>query len=450
MSIEVNGKKVLVIGLARSGVAATKVLSQLGAHVTVYDGKPRDALKSTADEVKAYAALKLGEAMPRAERYDFVVVSPGVPLDIPYIEALKSIGNTIIGEIELAYQLASGTFVAITGTNGKTTTTALVGAMFDRAGTAHKVVGNIGMPAIAETYKASSETVFVTELSSFQLESIVDFRAPIAAILNITPDHLNRHKTMENYIAAKKRVFENQTDEDALILNYDDPIARSVSASAKSRVFWFSMKTVCDQGAFLKGARLMTRIDGIETDYCSIDDMKIFGDHNVQNALAAILMAQLSGIETNAITATLKTFPGVEHRIEFVRDVNGISFYNDSKATNPDAALNAIRAMKVPTHLIAGGMDKGNQFEVLFDAFGDTIKSVTVFGETKDLWLETALKKGYLAIKEVSNLDEAVVCAYKNASYGEAVLLSPACASWDMYESYEKRGAHFKVLVDAL
>ncbi|MDN5353067.1 MAG: UDP-N-acetylmuramoylalanine--D-glutamate ligase [Clostridiales bacterium] len=450
MKVDVQGKRILIVGLARSGAAAAKVLSDLGAFVTVYDAKTRDQLSSLADEIEKYAVLTLGERRPQAKPYDRVIVSPGVPLDIPYIQDLKAIGCPVIGEIELAYRLTDGHFVGITGTNGKTTTTALVGAMFDADKRPHRVVGNIGVPAVSEACRASDEMTFVTELSSFQLESIVDFKADVAAILNITPDHLNRHKTMENYIGAKARIFENQNEEDALILNWDDPVTRELADSAKSRVFFFSRKEPVSQGAFLNKNCLVTRIDGQETDYCAIDDMKIFGSHNVENALAAILVARLSGVHVDAIVRALKTFPGVEHRIEFVGEVKGVRFYNDSKATNPDAALKAIEAMKAVTHLIAGGMDKGNRFDDLFDAFGDKIKTVTVFGETRDLWMQTATEKGYTQIKRVDTLDQAVENAFKNALPGEAVLLSPACASWDMYESYEHRGDHFKSIVNEM
>ncbi|MCD4711670.1 MAG: UDP-N-acetylmuramoyl-L-alanine--D-glutamate ligase [Clostridiales bacterium] len=449
--MQFENKNILVIGLARSGVAAAKALFQMNANVSVTDIKNEDTLKSLADEIRPYVKeLILGRHPDILGTYDLAVISPGIPLDIPFVKQIEANKIPIIGELELAYRLTDAKFVGITGTNGKTTTTALTGEMFRNSGKNHYVVGNIGLAAVSKALEADKDSIFVTEVSSFQLETIVDFHCHISAILNLTPDHLNRHKTMENYAQTKARIFENQTESDWLILNFDDPITREMATDAKGNVAFFSLRQKPEQGAYIENGMIKTVIEGKVTKFCKVDDMLIFGKHNEENALAAVLMATLSGIEPVYIIETLKTFKGVEHRIEYVDTIDDRKFYNDSKATNPDSTICAINAMNIPTHLIAGGQFKGSDYSSIFEVFGEKIKSLILLGETKHTIEETAHKFNFTNTVIVNTMEEAVESAFENSSPGEAILLSPACASWDMYADFEKRGEHFKACVKAL
>ena len=446
-----NQMKVLVVGLARSGVAVAKVLSNSGARVTITDSKPRAQLGEWIDQASPYVSeLILGDEVIDLKNYELLVVSPGVPLEIPLIKNAKALGIKVIGEIELSYIFAKGTFVGITGTNGKTTTTALVGEMFKGAFEKTKIVGNIGYPAIIEAANSDHDTVLVTELSSFQLESVFEFKPSIAAVLNITPDHLNRHKTMTAYVAAKANIFKNQRAEDALVYNAEDVTCIEMAKNAKSRIYGFSSKRALKEGAFLENGLITTVLDGEKTTYCHTNELLILGNHNIENALAATLIAALGKVDTNTISAVLKKFTGVAHRIESLGCFNGVMFYNDSKATNPDSTICAIRAMERPTHLIAGGMDKGSDFTEMFQAFGNRIKSLILLGETKSIIEKKAKEMGFFESYTVENMEEAVRCAFELAKKGDAVLLSPACASWDMYRDFEARGDHFKRCVKGL
>jgi UDP-N-acetylmuramoylalanine--D-glutamate ligase len=449
--MQFENKNILVIGLARSGVAAVRALHEMNAKVTVTDIKSEDSLKSLADEIRPFVVeLILGEHPDLSGTYDLVVISPGIPLDIPFVKQIEANKIPIIGELELAYLLTDAKFVGITGTNGKTTTTALTGEMFKNSGKKHFIVGNIGLAAVSKALEADEETVFVTEISSFQLETIVDFHCHIAAILNLTPDHLNRHKTMEKYTEAKARIFENQTEKDWLVLNLDDPLTRALADKAKSRIAFFSLNQKPDEGAFIEDGWIKTRLDGKVTPYCKVEEMLIFGRHNEENALAAVLIATLSGLEPQVIIDTLKTFKGVEHRIEYVDTINDRKFYNDSKATNPDSTICAINAMNTQTHLIAGGQFKGSDYSSIFEVFNDKIKTLILLGETKYTIEETAHKFNFTNTVIVNTMEEAVEAAFRNSLPGDAILLSPACASWDMYADFEKRGEHFKACVKAL
>lgn len=444
-------KNYMIIGMARSGVASAKALKEKGAKVIAYDAKSKEMIGDIYDAAMPYVdVFQLGIQTPNFEGIDQIVVSPGVPLDLPFFETAKAMQIPVIGEIELAYELAKGTFIGITGTNGKTTTTTLVGEMYKNQKFDTRVVGNIGNPAVLEALTSDENTRFVTELSSFQLESIQRFHNRVGAILNITPDHLNRHKTMENYVAAKMRVFENQTAEDFAVLNYNDATLRALASKVPSQVWYFSVDTAVEQGAFLESNQLVLKTKTERIEVCSTDDLLIFGTHNIENALAAILIAYLGGVSIEAIREALTTFRGVEHRIEWVTLYQNRNFYNDSKATNPDSSICAIRAMKQPTILLAGGMDKGSTFESVFEAFDGKIKAVVVLGETKPLFVETAKAFNYSEIYTVENMEEAVEKAYELSVDGDAILLSPACASWDMYPNFEARGEHFKRCVQRL
>jgi UDP-N-acetylmuramoylalanine--D-glutamate ligase len=443
-----ENKRVIVVGLAKSGISAIKVLSQIGAKVTVTDIKKADQLSDIIEAIKPYVQdIIVGEHPHALDQYDIAVMSPGVPLDLPFVIQMKTAGIHIIGEIELAYLLCKGKFIGITGTNGKTTTTALTGEIFEASGLSYNVVGNIGLPAVSKALEATEETFMITEISSFQLETIENFHAKVAAVLNLTPDHLNRHKTMENYIAAKARIFENQDETDALVLNYDDMPTRELANLTKSRVHFFSRKTQIGQSAYIENGQIILNCCGNTEPVCLVSDLLIFGRHNEENALAAALICRLAGLDVTTIAQGLKSFKGVEHRIEYTATVEGRKFYNDSKGTNPDSTICAIEAMAVPTHLIAGGYDKDSDFGPMFDVFGDKIKSLILLGATKQKIADVAREKGFEAIVLVESMEEAVRVAFERSQNGDAILLSPACASWDMYDNFEKRGEHFKACV---
>lgn len=442
-----ENKKVLIVGLARSGQSAVKALFARGARVWINDMKTEEDLVNMLEPISGmYEGLMLGGAPENLEGFDMMVLSPGVPLDKPFILQAKDAGIEVIGELELAFRLTDARFIGITGTNGKTTTTALTGEIFKIAQQDHFVVGNIGIPVIGRVDQSSEKTTMVTEVSSFQLETISQFKTDVAAILNLTPDHLNRHKTMENYIDAKCRIFENHTEKDILVLNYDNEPTRALAPRTNGRVAYFSRLEELESGVFVKDGKVVVQpeVNGESIEVIAVKDIFIPGNHNIENALAATAMAFYSGVAVEHIAKALKTFTGVAHRIEWLGDVNDVVFYNDSKGTNPDASIVAVKAMERPTVLIAGGMDKGSEFDEFIQSFGQTIKHLVVFGETADLIKETATRLGYETVSVVSDLDEAVNTAFDKTQSGDAVLLSPACASWDMYPSFEHRGDHFR------
>ncbi len=450
---ELSGKKILIVGLARSGQSAVKELHRNGARVVINDMKTENELQEMLEPIEGmYEGLMLGGAPEITADLDMVVLSPGVPVDKPFVIQAKEMGIEVIGELELGYRLTDASFIGITGTNGKTTTTALTGEMFNVAGKSHFVVGNIGIPVIGCVDQASSDTTMVTEISSFQLETIKRFRTKVAAILNLTPDHLNRHKTMENYIDAKCRIFENHTESDILILNYDDEKTRDLAKRSPGRVVYFSRKEILSEGVYVSDGKVMIKADkdAEPLEVLPVDQIFIPGNHNVENALAASALAYYSGVDTASIARALRAFKGVAHRIEWVGELDEVVFFNDSKGTNPDASMVAVRAMDRPTVLIAGGMDKGSEFDDFINAFDDKIKQLIVFGETSDILIKTALDNGYDSVLKVSDLSEAVNRAFETAKPGDAILLSPACASWDMYPSFEHRGDHFKQCFEAL
>ncbi len=441
---------VLVIGMARSGIAAAPVLKSLGAHVVLNDSKTEDKLEGLEALDKNAYEFHLG-CPPDAlvDNADTVVVSPSVPLNLPYADKASAQGKEVIAEIELAYRLCKGMTVAITGTNGKTTTTTLTGEIFKNAKRGTFVVGNIGEPYIAHSLEAKENDVMVTEISSYQLEGIKDFRAHAAALLNITEDHMIRHKTMENYIAAKMRVFENQTKDDYSVLNYDDPIVRSLAGKVNGKPFFFSRKTELEEGAFVRNDDVVFKLNGVEAYVCRTEDIYIKGPHNIENALAAVALTMLCGVGAETAAYTLKTFKGVEHRIETVCTKDGITYINDSKGTNPDSTIKAIETMTKPTVLILGGYDKGGSFDSLFEAFTDNIKHTILIGVTAERLKQTAEKFGWKNYTVVNGKFEDGVIAAKNAAgEGYNVLLSPACASFDMFKDYEERGRVFKETVN--
>ncbi|HEV7219442.1 MAG: UDP-N-acetylmuramoyl-L-alanine--D-glutamate ligase [Terriglobales bacterium] len=448
--MEVANKNVLVVGLGKSGIAAALFLKSRGAQVTVSDSKPReqfgDELSLLLDRGIAIETGGHGERTFREQ--DLIVVSPGVPFDAPLLQQARAMGENVIGEIELAAQFFPGRIIAITGSNGKTTTTALTGAIIS-AGDFHTLVGgNIGTPAISLVNDATPETIAVLEVSSFQLETIQSYRPYIATVLNITPDHLDRHRTFAAYAAAKARIFENQRQDDFAVLNADDPACVSLAGSAKSRLFWFSRKKVVAQGAFVRDARIFFRDAGNETEIIPLNEISLKGSHNVENVLAAASAGMLMGCDPAKIRKAIGEFKAVEHRLEYVATIGGVAFYNDSKATNVDATIKAIESFPANIHLILGGKDKGSDYSVLNDLLRQRVKRVYTIGAAADK-IESQTKET-VEIVHAETLDAAVKRAAKAAQPGDIVLLAPACASFDQFQNYEHRGKTFKEIVKAL
>ncbi len=448
-------KKVLVIGMGRSGKAAVFALVEAGAIVAVQDNKTEDKLdKEFAAYLNERGVIKYLGCVPEdMSQFDMLVLSPGVPPQLDFVVAAKESGAEIIGELELAYRLGKGHYVAITGTNGKTTTTTLVGEIYKASGRDTHVVGNIGVAVISKAIEAKESSWLVTETSSFQLETIKEFKPVVSAILNLTPDHMDRHKTMENYGRAKAAVFMNQTEDEYCILNYDDKACFELAEreGCKATVVPFSRLEQLEFGAFVRDGKIVIRKqDGEIVEICGAEELKIPGSHNLENALAAAAVSYFGGIDPQTIAEVLRTFAGVEHRIEACGEVNGVRFVNDSKGTNPDAAIKAIEAMKENILLIAGGYDKGSTYDEFIGAFGNSVKKLILLGKTAPKIKEAAEKAGFTDIIMAEDMQDCVEKAFAAAVPGDVVLLSPACASWDMYDNFEQRGEHFKSCVQAL
>lgn len=446
-------EKVLVLGAGISGINAGKLLTEVGRPVILYDGNKekneaelREQLGNPSD-----LTIVLGELTDEVlAQAGLCVISPGIPTDADFVMQVRTAGIPVWSEIELAYHYAKGRLIAITGTNGKTTTTALTGKICADYAESVFVVGNIGNAYTKEALKTKEESITVAEVSSFQLENIVNFHPQVSAVLNITPDHLNRHKTMECYTNVKLSVAKNQSPEDVVILNYEDDRLRAAAPEMMPRVLFFSSARELPEGAYLKGEEIFLALDGTVTRVCSIQDLNLLGRHNYENVMAAVLMAVSIGIPMDSIRHSLSEFRAVEHRIEFVEEKNGVAYYNDSKGTNVDAAIQAIRAMIRPTVLLGGGYDKGAEFDEWIQAFDGKVKQLILMGATARQIADTAAKYGVENIVFVDSMEEAVQTAVKTAEPGDAVLLSPACASWGMFPNYEVRGRVFKELVHAL
>ncbi len=445
------GKKVLVVGSGISGVAAVKLLSNEGAEIILQDGNVNLTVEEVKDKFPKSLNLNvvIGDlSQEEEEQVDLVVISPGVPTDLPYLVRMKKRGVPIWGEIELGFQYSKGKMAAITGTNGKTTTTALVGEIMKNYYVSVYVVGNIGIPYTDMVLNTKGSTITVAEMSSFQLETVHEFRPEVSAILNITPDHLDRHHTMEEYIAAKKRIAKNQGIYDTCVLNYDDPILREMAVKLTPKVFFFSSKQELPEGIFLSPAGdFVYRENGKEDVVCNIKDLKLLGTHNYENVMAAIAISSHIGVPMAAIREAVMNFTSVEHRIEYVTEVNGVTYYNDSKGTNPDAAIKGIEAMVAPTVLIGGGYDKGSDYKEWIQAFDGKVKCLVLLGATREEIARQAEECGFHDIIMADSLEEAVKTAAKEAEPGDVVLLSPACASWGMFKNYEERGRKFKEYV---
>lgn len=449
--MDIKNKNVLIIGLGISGASTAMALDKLGSNVFIVDSKPQKELEEYVNQLKNISVeYFLGDEAPDLKGIDLAVKSPGVPFDISIIEDLNKKNIEVITDIELAYRLFENQFVAITGTNGKTTTTALTGEIFKNAKRPHHIAGNIGVGMLWEAVNSNKEDVFIVETSSFQLENTVHFKPKVSLITNITPDHLNWHKTFEHYKNAKKKVFKNQDNNDFTILNYDDEELRDMKEDINGNLIFFSSTEVLDKGIYIEDENIILDTKEGKTVVIRTDELKVPGKHNLENALASLGIAWAMGIDLDIIRKSLKEFEGVEHRLEFVKEINGIKFYNDSKGTNPDASIKAIQAIKSPIILIAGGMDKGGDFDELIESFNGKIKSLVLLGETAEQLKQTAKEKGFLDTHIVNDIRESVLKAFELSEDGDNVLLSPACASWDMFKSYEERGEEFKKSVNSL
>ena len=451
--MDLTGKRVLVVGSGISGIAATELLKKKGCEVVLYDGNESldiEALKEKAPVFRDVSILLGDLPKEQMEKMDLAVLSPGVPTDLPFVNSMREQGIPIWGEIELAYFFGKGRIAAITGTNGKTTTTALTGQIMEAYYKDVKVVGNIGIPYTSVAAETTEETVTVAEISSFQLETIHAFHPQVSAILNITPDHLNRHHTMECYIEAKESITKNQTAEDTCVLNYEDEVLRRFGETLKCKVVYFSSERKLDKGLYLDGKEIFYADGEKTTKIINVDELNILGKHNYENVMAATAMALSMGVPMEKIVKVLKVFQAVEHRIEYVTEKRGVRFYNDSKGTNPDAAIKGISAMNRPTYLIGGGYDKQSEYDEWIESFQGKVRKLVLIGQTKEKIAACAKKHGFIDVVMCETLEEAIDYCYQNAKSGEAVLLSPACASWGMFPNYEVRGKIFKDYVNNL
>jgi len=447
--MDVKGKRVLVVGLGKSGVASAQFLQKHGARVSVSDAKSPEQLRQEIPVLlDAGVSVETGQHSERTFReQDLIIVSPGVPFDMPQLTRARERGVPIIGEVELAYRFLSGHIVAVTGSNGKTTTTTLAGDIIAASGRDTLVGGNIGTPAISFVGAAGDQTWIVLEISSFQLESIVEFRPKIAVVLNVTPDHLDRHYTFENYVAAKARIFENQAADDAAVLNADDATCVAMAASVKSRLHWFSRAREVERGAFIRGQEIIWRDGPREQPILPVSDISLKGAHNLENVLAAVCIGMLVKADPVATRRAVEEFRAVEHRLEYVGTVRGVEYYNDSKATNVDATIKALESFPGRVHLILGGKDKGSDYSVLNELIAQRVKRIYTIGAAAGK-IESQVRGAEVIPSQT--LAKAVQRASQTATAGEVVLLAPACASFDQFDSYEHRGRVFKELVHAL
>jgi UDP-N-acetylmuramoylalanine--D-glutamate ligase len=448
--MELQGKKVLVFGSGKSGIGASDLLAKVGAFPVIYDGNAetdKDAVVHKTDGT--YSVTVYAGELPKEvqDSLDLVVLSPGVPTDLPLVKSFYEQGLPVWGEVELAYRVGNGEVLAITGTNGKTTTTALLGKIMQDARESVFVVGNIGTPYTSKALEMKPNSITVAEISSFQLETIDEFAPKVSAILNITEDHLNRHHTMEEYIRVKELITENQGTEDVCVLNYEDEVLREFGKHLTPRVVYFSSGRKLDEGIYLDGNKIILKDGEKEIEVVKTEDLKLLGKHNFENVMAAVAMAYYDGVSLDSIRKSICEFTAVAHRIEYVTEKKGVVYYNDSKGTNPDAAIKGIQAMNRPTLLIGGGYDKQSGYDEWIEAFDGKVRYLVLIGQTKEKIKEAAEKHGFHDIILCEDLKEAVKVCEEKAQPGDAVLLSPACASWGQFDNYEQRGDMFKEYV---
>ena len=449
--LELKNKRVLVVGLGKSGLAAAHFLKTLGARVTVSDARPAMLIAELSELLEQGFSVEAGShGLLTFRRQDLIVVSPGVPMSTPELKQVRAMGAHIIGELELGAQYLQGTVVAVTVSNGKTTTTTLIGEILKAAGRPTLVGGNIGRPVTAMVEESTSESWSVLEVSSFQLETVETFKPRIALVLNITPDHLDRHGTFEAYAALKARITEFQTAEDFLILNGEDKETQLIAAKTKAQVYWFSGRRPIKQGAFVYGESILfVPREGAKAEpVMPVAEISLAGAHNVENVLAAVCAARLAGVESETIRAAVAAFRAVEHRLEFVREVGGVRYYNDSKATNVDATRKALESFAGGIHLILGGKDKDSDYTTLAPLLRERVKTVITIGSAAEK-IERELD-GVVKIESAETLARAVAFAHETAAAGDTVLLAPACSSFDQFENYEQRGRVFKELVASI
>lgn len=451
--MDLKAKKVLVFGSGKSGIGAAELLGKVGACPIIYDGNAdldKEAVIHKLPDIKnleVYAGVLPREVQ---ETLDLVVLSPGVPTDLPMVKSFYQQGLPVWGEVELAYRTGKGRVLAITGTNGKTTTTALLGKIMSDAEKSVFVVGNIGTPYTSKALEMKNDSVTVAEISSFQLETVEKFAPEVSAILNITEDHLNRHHTMEEYIRVKELIVKNQKPENVCVLNYEDLVLREFGKNIVPKTFYFSSERSLDRGIYLDGDQIILKTEKEEIPLVKTGDLKLPGKHNYENVMAASAMAYYAGVPVESIRRSICQFTAVEHRIEYVTEKDGVVYYNDSKGTNPDAAIKGIQAMDRPTWLIAGGYDKESCYDEWLNSFNGKVRSLVLIGQTKEKIRDAAERLDVCPCILCENLEEAVKLCAENAQPGEAVLLSPACASWGQFDNYEQRGDMFKKFVNSL
>lgn len=451
--MDLKGKRVLVFGSGKSGIGAAELLGQVGACPVLYDGNPdldKEAVLHKTASIKETDIYAGGLPEEVQKSLDLAVLSPGVPTDLPLVKSFYEQGLPVWGEVELAFRTGKGQVLAITGTNGKTTTTALLGKIMEDAEDSVFVVGNIGTPYTSKALEMTEDSVTVAEISSFQLETIEKFAPCVSAILNITEDHLNRHHTMEEYIRVKELIVKNQKPEDVCVLNYEDPVLREFGKNIVPQTVYFSSERRLEKGIFLEDGQIILKTEDQEITLVKTDDLKLLGKHNFENVMAAAAMAYYAGVSVESIRKSICEFTAVEHRIEYVTEKNGVVYYNDSKGTNPDAAIKGIQAMNRPTWLIGGGYDKGSSYDEWLNSFDGKVRSLVLIGQTKEKIREAAERLGVCSCILCENLQEAVKICAEKAQPGEAVLLSPACASWGQFDNYEQRGDCFKEYVKNL
>ena len=451
--MDLKGKRVLVFGSGKSGIGAAELLGQVGACPVLYDGNPdldKEAVLHKTASIKETDIYAGGLPEEVQKSLDLAVLSPGVPTDLPLVKSFYEQGLPVWGEVELAFCTGKGRVLAITGTNGKTTTTALLGKIMEDAEDSVFVVGNIGTPYTSKALEMTEDSVTVAEISSFQLETIERFAPCVSAILNITEDHLNRHHTMEEYIRVKELIVKNQKPEDVCVLNYEDPVLREFGKNIVPQTVYFSSERRLEKGIFLEDGQIILKTEDQEISLVKTDDLKLLGKHNFENVMAAAAMAYYAGVSVESIRKSICEFTAVEHRIEYVTEKNGVVYYNDSKGTNPDAAIKGIQAMNRPTWLIGGGYDKGSSYDEWLNSFDGKVRSLVLIGQTKEKIREAAERLGVCSCILCEDLQEAVKICAEKAQPGEAVLLSPACASWGQFDNYEQRGDCFKEYVKNL
>ena len=445
-----NFKNALVAGTGKSGISAAKLLIAHGVKVTLFDENEKRDKNDLMEKLSRseLVTILLGKLTDEVlKQTDIMVISPGIPVDSAFVEEVKKAGIPVWSEIELAYYFGKGKIAAITGTNGKTTTTALVGEIVKAWNPKTIVVGNIGIPYTELCDTTDDDSATVAEISSFQLETIVDFHPNVSAVLNLTPDHLNRHYTFENYGNVKKSITKNQTEEDVVVLNYDDEHTRAMAEGIRPRVVYFSRLEKPAGGVYVEDGHIKIEANGEKIDVLALKDLILLGAHNVENVLAAVGISYYMGVPVNIIRDVAVSFKAVEHRIEYVKTVAGVDYYNDSKGTNPDAAIKGIQAMNRPTLLIGGGYDKQSGYDEWIEAFDGKVRYLVLIGQTKEKIKEAAEKHGFHDIILCEDLKEAVKVCEEKAQPGDAVLLSPACASWGQFDNYEQRGDMFKEYV---